>query len=224
MINSSRFNRVFAAQEKVLRRIDFLSITDKPTSFKRELAGIRRIFEKFTFRKIKGAWNRKGPCPYSTSRAPRRVRRPQATKGSKSCSPAACTSENIHIRTRVCESSASADDECMKRSAILLSEKPAGIFRQTKGHGTAKVHAPTRFGRTRPIMTCTKWQVGRRSPSSLLPTSTRRQSAGGRSANRRRSSNVPLKKCGSKRTHTHQAGSAQSSSGSSSYSCSISSR
>ena len=35
---------------------------------------------------------------------------------------------------------------------------------------------------TRPIMTCTKWQVGCRSGFSLLPTSTQCQSMGGRSA------------------------------------------
>ena len=32
--------------------------------------------------------------------------------------------------------------------------------------------AITRFGRTHPIMTCTKWQVGCRSQSALLPAST----------------------------------------------------
>ena len=34
----------------------------------------------------------------------------------------------------------------------------------------------------RPIMTCTKWQVGCRSRPSLLPASTHRLSVGGRSA------------------------------------------
>ena len=38
---------------------------------------------------------------------------------------------------------------------------------------------------THPIMTCTKRQVGCRSRPLLLPTSTIRQSGGGRSANRK---------------------------------------
>lgn len=51
-----------------------------------------------------------------------------------------------------------------------------------------------------PIMTCTKGQVGCRSRRSLLPASTRRRSAGGRSAIPPGSLTSRKRKCGSKRT------------------------
>ena len=59
----------------------------------------------------------------------------------------------------------------------------------------------------RPMMTCTKWQVGCRSRLSLLPTSTQRQSVGGRSAIQPGSLTSRYKNVGPKgRTRTKQEG------------------
>jgi len=48
--------------------------------------------------------------------------------------------------------------------------------RNEKAWGENLPMPQSRFGRVRPIMTCTKRQVGRRSGSSLLPTSAYRPS------------------------------------------------
>ena len=63
-------------------------------------------------------------------------------------------------------------------------EKAWNVQPIQKTWGAETPHAP-RFGRVHPIMTCTKWQVGCRSHAELLPTSTQRQSVGGRSAIRK---------------------------------------
>lgn len=59
---------------------------------------------------------------------------------------------------------------------------------------------------TRPIMTCTKRQVGCRSQPLLLPASAHGQSQGGRSANRQGSLTSQFKNVGPKGRTTHQAG------------------
>ena len=59
----------------------------------------------------------------------------------------------------------------------------ASFDEKTKNMGAKAPMQSPALAAARPIMTCTKWQVGCRSQPFLLPTSIRRQSADGRSAN-----------------------------------------
>ena len=50
----------------------------------------------------------------------------------KSFSAGACTWQKIHIRLQVWNLFAEANKLCAQQTAILLSEKPEGVFRQSQ--------------------------------------------------------------------------------------------